>query len=80
MAAGYHSGLVTLSELKLEHMSAYREVSKKIMSEEGEAELAVRLTRLCKPEAGTNAEEISGVQRRKNNKSIAVNSSTIKYR
>jgi|MDTB01.3.fsa_nt_gb hypothetical protein len=53
MAAGYHSGLVTLSELKLEHMSAYREVSKKIMSEEGEAKLAVRLTRLCKPEAGT---------------------------
>ena len=26
MAAGYRSGLVTLSELKLEHLCAYREV------------------------------------------------------
>ena len=49
MAAGYHSGLVTLSELKLEHLSAYRKVSNEIMSEEGEADLEVWLTRLCKP-------------------------------
>ena len=49
MAAGYHSGLVTLSELKLEHLSAYRKVSNEIMSEEGEADLQVWLTRLCKP-------------------------------
>ena len=54
MAAGYHSGLITLSELKLEHMSAYRKVSNKIMSEEGEAELEVRLTRLSKPAVKTS--------------------------
>ena len=49
MAAGYHSGLITLSELKLEHLSAYRKVSNEIMSEDREADLEIWLTRLCKP-------------------------------
>ena len=49
MAAGYYSGLVRLSELKLEHLSAYRKVSNEIMSEGREADLEVWLTRLCKP-------------------------------
>ena len=48
MAAGYHSGLITLSELKLEHLSAYRKVSSEIMSEDREAELEIWLTRLSK--------------------------------
>ena len=48
MAAGYYSGLVRLSELKLEHLSAYRKVSNEIMSEEREADLEVWLTRLYK--------------------------------
>ena len=49
MAAGYHSGLITLSELKLEHLSAYRKASNEIMSDDREADLEIWLTRLCNP-------------------------------
>ena len=40
MAAGYHSGLITLQELKLECLSAYRSVFKERMTEAQEAQLS----------------------------------------
>ena len=47
MAAGFHSGLVTLKELKLENMSAYRRISGERMSPAQESWLGRRLTLLC---------------------------------
>lgn len=47
MAAGYHSGLITLLELKLECQSAYRSVFNKRMTEAQEAQLERRLSKLC---------------------------------
>ena len=47
MAAGFHSGLITLKELKLECLSAYRSTYKQRMSNGSEAQLEKRLTRLC---------------------------------
>ena len=44
MAAGFHSGLVTLKELKLENVSAYRKVYGETMSDPQEARLQHRLT------------------------------------
>jgi len=49
MAAGFHSGLLTLRELKLENLSAYRKVSGMRMAEGQEEQLERRLTRLCGP-------------------------------
>ena len=49
MAAGFHSGLLTLKELKLENLSAYRKVSGMRMAEGQEEQLERRLTRLCGP-------------------------------
>ena len=47
MAAGYHGGLISLSELKLECLSAYRRVFEKRMDQAGEMQLERRLTELC---------------------------------
>ena len=47
MAAGHHSGIVTLSQLKIEHMSAYRKVAHKIMTEQEESSLEIKLSQLC---------------------------------
>ena len=47
MAAGYHSGLITLQELKLECLSAYRSIFKERMTEAQEAQLERRLSKLC---------------------------------
>ena len=47
MAAGFHSGLITLKELKLENLSAYREAHGRRMSEAEEFYLDRRLTKLC---------------------------------
>ena len=47
MAAGYHSGLITLQELKLECQSAYRSVFNERMTEAQETQLERRLSRLC---------------------------------
>ena len=49
MAAGFHSGLVTLKELKLENMSAYRKVCGETMSDAREDRLQLRLMRLTTP-------------------------------
>ena len=49
MAAGIHSGLVTLKELKLENMSAFRKVNGKRMAIEQESLLEKRLSLLGKP-------------------------------
>ena len=49
MAAGFHSGLVRLQDLKLEHMSAYRKVVGEKMSDGLAEQLERRLTRLCGP-------------------------------
>ena len=46
MTAGFHSGLVTLKELKLENMSAYRKISGERMSPAQESWLERRLTLL----------------------------------
>jgi len=43
MAAGFHSGLVTLKELKLESMSAYRKVFGAKMEASAERRLEQRL-------------------------------------
>ena len=47
MAAGFHSGLISLSELKLEYMKAHRSAYGKRMSEAQEQQLERRLTKLC---------------------------------
>ena len=47
MAAGFHSSLITLKELKLENLSAYREAHGRRMSEAEELYLERRLTKLC---------------------------------
>lgn len=46
MTAGFHSGLVTLKELKLENMSAYRKVLGERMDQIQEQRLEMRLSRL----------------------------------
>ena len=46
MAAGFHSGLITLKELKLESMSAYRKIEGKKMDSRKEARLEQRLLNL----------------------------------
>ena len=47
MAAGFHSGLISLSGLKLEYMSAHRNVYGKRMTEAQERHLERRFTKLC---------------------------------
>lgn len=49
MAAGFHSGLVGLRELKLENLSAYRKVMGERMTEAQERQLERRMERLCGP-------------------------------
>ena len=48
MAAGFHSGLVSLKELKLENVSAYKKMVGKRMTQAQERRLESRLTKLCK--------------------------------
>ena len=48
MAAGFHSGLISLSELKLEYIKAYRNAYGERMTEAQEQQLERRLTKLCK--------------------------------
>lgn len=50
MAAGYHSGLITLRELNLECLSAYRNAYAQRMTKAQEAQLERRLTKLCDQE------------------------------
>lgn len=50
MAAGYHSGLITLRELKLECLSAYRAAYGQRMTKAQESQLERRLTKLCDQE------------------------------
>ena len=47
MAAGFHSGLISLSELKLEYIKAYRNAYGERMTEAQEQQLERRLTKLC---------------------------------
>ena len=47
MAAGFHSGLVTLKDLKMEHLTAYRKAYGSRMPDEDVLQLERRLTRLC---------------------------------
>lgn len=47
MAAGYHSGLITLRDLKIECLSAYRSEFRKRMTKSQERQLERRLTKLC---------------------------------
>ena len=47
MAAGYHSGLISLQVLKLECLSAYRQIHSQRMTKIQEAQLERRLARLC---------------------------------
>ena len=47
MAAGFHSGLISLSELKLEYMKAHSNAYRERMSEAQEQQLERRLTKLC---------------------------------
>jgi len=49
MAAGFHSGLITLKELKLENLSAYRKLVGDRMDQVQEQRLEMRLSRLCNP-------------------------------
>ena len=46
MAAGFHSGLISLSELKLEYMKAHRNAYSERMTEAQEQQLERRLTKL----------------------------------
>ena len=48
MAAGFHSGLISLSELKLECMRAHSNAYGERMTEAQEQQLERRLTRLCR--------------------------------
>ena len=50
MAAGYHSGLISLSDLRLECLSAYRAVFSNRMSDAQEVQLERRLMKLCEQE------------------------------
>ena len=47
MAAGFHSGLISLSELKLEYMKSHRNAYGESMAEAQEKQLERRLTKLC---------------------------------
>ena len=47
MAAGFHSGLISLSDLKLEYMKAHRNAYSERMTEAQEQQLGSRLTTLC---------------------------------
>ncbi len=47
MAAGFHSGLISLSDLKLEYMNARRNAYGERMTEAQEQQLERRLTKLC---------------------------------
>lgn len=47
MAAGFHSGLISLSELKLEYIKAYRNAYGERMIDAQEQQLERRLTKLC---------------------------------
>ena len=47
MAAGFHSGLISLTELKLEYIKAHRNAYGKRMTEALERQLERRLTELC---------------------------------
>ena len=47
MAAGFHSGLISLSELKFEYIKAHRNAYGERMSEAQEQQLVRRLTKLC---------------------------------
>ena len=48
MAAGFHSGLISLSELKFECMRAHSNAYGERMTEAQEQQLERRLTRLCR--------------------------------
>ena len=50
MAAGYHSGLISLRVLKLECLSAYRQIHAQRMNKSQETQLERRLARLCQEE------------------------------
>lgn len=50
MAAGYHSGLITLRDLKLECLSVYRSAFQERMTKAQENQLERRLTKLCDQE------------------------------
>lgn len=50
MAAGYHSGLITLKELKIECLSAYRSAFRQRMTQVQEVQLERRLCKLCAEE------------------------------
>ena len=47
MAAGFHSGLISLCDLKLEYMKAHRNAYGERMTEAQEQQLERRLTKLC---------------------------------
>jgi hypothetical protein len=48
MAAGFHSGLISLTELKLEYIKAYRNAYGERTTEAQEQQLGRRLTKCCK--------------------------------
>ena len=48
MAAGFHSGLISLTELKLEYLKAHRNTFGERMTEAQERQLERRLTKLCR--------------------------------
>ena len=48
MAAGFQSGIISLSELKLEYMKAHRIAYGERMTEAQEQQLERRVTKLCK--------------------------------
>ena len=52
MAAGFHSGLISLKELKLECLSSYRSVFHKRMTKLQEIHLERRLQKLCRDDPG----------------------------
>ena len=56
MAAGYHSGLVSLKELKLECLSSYRSIFRKRMTKPQEVHLERRLQKLCREDRGSEHE------------------------
>jgi hypothetical protein len=47
MAAGFHSGLISLSDLKLEYLKAHRSAYGERMTEAQDQQLERRLTKLC---------------------------------
>ena len=47
MAAGFHSGIISLAELKLEYMKSHRNAYGERMTEAQEQQLERRLTKLC---------------------------------